>query len=177
MILVSEMNGNTALTQRLTQCLGILVVSGVGAIVVNAAPAQPLPAIPQSQPVAQSASTIQGNWRLVSIVESPTPTPMVLPTTPELTADFAGDRVSGSGGCNRFNGGYKTTRKQLSIGPLASTFKACEEPIMRQEMTYLKALQGAQRYEVNGDGLQIFYQTEQGSGVLRFVSLNVRALW
>ena len=49
---------------------------------------------------------------------------------------------------------------------------------MNQETKYLTALQGAQRYEVNSQGeLQIFYQTAQESGVLRFTSQTVRALW
>lgn len=48
---------------------------------------------------------------------------------------------------------------------------------MNQEFKFLKALQGAQRYEVNDDGLQIFYTTEEGSGVLRFVSQAITGLW
>ncbi|UBF30306.1 META domain-containing protein (plasmid) [Kovacikia minuta CCNUW1] len=124
--------------------------------------------------MAQSAS-IEGSWRLANMTEADLPTPM-LPST-DLTADFTGDRVTGSGGCNRFNGGYKTQGEQLSIGPLASTFKACEESIMTQEARFLKALQAAQRYEVNDQGLQIFYTTDQGSGVLRFTSQAVQGLW
>jgi heat shock protein HslJ len=96
----------------------------------------------------------------------------------ELTADFSDNRLSGSGGCNRFMGSYQTDGEQLSIGPLASTFKACEESLMNQEMRYLSALQGAQRYELNSQGyLTIAYQTAQESGVLRFVPQTVRALW
>jgi len=107
----------------------------------------------------------------------------------ELTAEFSKGRISGSGGCNRFNGSYTTKGNQLKIGPLASTFKACEPPIMQQETRFLTGLQAAQRYEVNQDGLQIFYQTKQGKGVLRFTaesgsqngaqrgSQDVRGLW
>ena len=133
-----------------------------------------------NEPEMQMAQTssITGNWRLVNMTESSTPTPMVPPQDTELTADFADGRLSGSGGCNRFMGGYQTQADQLSIEPLASTFMACEEPVMTQETKYLAALQGAQRYEVNDQGeLQIFYQTEQGSGTLRFVSQTVPALW
>ena len=103
--------------------------------------------------------------------------PMVPSSTAGLTADFTGDRVAGSGGCNRFKGGFQVADNQLQIGPLASTFKACAEPVMKQERQYLTALQGAQRYELTQDGLEIFYQTGQGSGVLRFVPQGVRALW
>jgi heat shock protein HslJ len=96
---------------------------------------------------------------------------MVPPQTTELTADFSGDRISGSGGCNRFTGGFKTQGQQLSIGPLASTFMACEESVMTQETRYLTALQGAQRYEIDDQKqLTIVYQTEKTSGVLRFMA-------
>lgn len=125
--------------------------------------------------MAQTTPSIQGNWRLANMSEDAAPTPM-LPSE-ELTADFSGDRLSGSGGCNRFMGGFQTQGNQLTIEPLASTFKACETPILEQESRYLTALQGARRYEVNDQGLQIFYQTAQGSGVLRFTSQAVRALW
>jgi heat shock protein HslJ len=90
----------------------------------------------------------------------------------ELTAEFASDRISGSGGCNRFMGSYQTEGETLTIGPLASTFKACEESISTQETRYLQALQGAQRYEVTEQGLTIDYQTEEGAGVLRFVQAD-----
>lgn len=74
-------------------------------------------------------------------------------------------------------GGYQTQGEQLSIGPLASTFMACEEPIANQEFKYLNALQAAQRYEVDQGQLTIFYQTEQESGVLRFTAQAVPGLW
>lgn len=129
----------------------------------------------QGQAFAQ-ASPLIGNWRLTNMTESSAPTPMV--PSAELTADFADNRISGSGGCNRFMGSYQTQGEQLTIGELASTFMACEESIMNQEVKYLSALQGAQRYEVNDQNqLTIFYQTEQESGVLRFIAQDVRALW
>jgi heat shock protein HslJ len=63
------------------------------------------------------------------------------------TASFGTDaQVSGSGGCNTFSGPYQSTASTLSIGPLASTFKACEQPIMDQETAYLTALQQTSTY-------------------------------
>ncbi|MBE9013905.1 META domain-containing protein [Pseudanabaenaceae cyanobacterium LEGE 13415] len=125
--------------------------------------------------MAQSPS-LSGSWRLTSMAETALPTPMV--PSGELTVDFAGDRISGSGGCNRFTGGYEAKGEQLIIGTLGSTRKACESGKMDQEMRYLMALQGAQRYEINSRGeLSIFYETEQNSGVLRFTSSAVRGLW
>lgn len=159
--------------QRFTQYTAVLAVGCLG-LGGNLATVQPSAANPQAMQVAQ-VPTLAGNWRLANMTEPPFPTPMV-PST-DLTADFSGGRVSGSGGCNRFNGSYKTNGKQLTIGPLASTFKACEEGVMTQETRFLKALQAAQRYEINNDGLTIAYKTDQGTGVLRFTSQTVRGLW
>ncbi len=152
-----------------------MAVGFVGIVAATPVLAQQFPHETRLLQMAQTSPSIQGSWRLANMSEDAAPTPM-LPSE-DLTADFSGDRLSGSGGCNRFMGGFKTQDNQLTIEPLASTFKACETPIMDQEARYLGALQGAQRYEVNDQGLQIFYQTAQGSGVLRFTSQTVRALW
>lgn len=152
-----------------------VAAGAIGLTLINPAIAQ-YPAVTTPPLQMAQSSSLTGNWRLANMTLPGSPMPM-LPST-DLTADFANGRVSGSGGCNRFNGSYKTTgNQQLSIGPLATTYKACEEGVMTQEANYLKALQAAQRYEVNQDGLQIFYTTDQGSGVLRFVSQDVRGLW
>jgi heat shock protein HslJ len=119
--------------------------------------------------MAQSSSALTGRWRLVDIGDPTSPT--VIPQTTELTAEFADGRISGSGGCNRFMGGYTSEDGQLSISDLASTFMACEETVMNQEAQYLAALQGAQQYEIDDQGLlTIFYETDQELGVLHFVS-------
>jgi|GEM_PF-706595 len=127
-------------------------------------------------PMAQSSSALGGSWRLVSLGEMASPD--VVPQSMELTAEFEGDRLFGSGGCNRFTGGFETQGNQLSVGPLASTFMACEPPIADQETRYLAALQGAQRYEINEQGqLLIFYETEEGMGVLQFIRQPIPGLW
>ncbi|QZZ22189.1 META domain-containing protein [Leptothermofonsia sichuanensis E412] len=176
------MNSNAAFNHAFTGCIATLIL-GVG---ITSAPPVVLANPVMEQPVlqhnrlllmTQSSVSIEGSWRLANMSESSAPTPMVPPATPALTADFSKGRITGSGGCNRFMGDYQTSADQLTIGPLASTFKACEEPILNQEFKFLKALQGAQRYEVNDDGLQIFYTTEEGSGVLRFVSQAITGLW
>jgi len=154
----------------------------VGAIASATGVTAASPAIAQS-PSARTlplqmaqVSSLSGSWRLV-IMGEPT-SPGVVPQATKLTAEFSDGHISGSGGCNRFMGGYHTQGDQLSIGPLASTFMACEQPVMGQEMKYLAALQGAQRYEIDRQGqLTIFYRTEQESGVLRFTTQTVRALW
>lgn len=171
------MNNKTLFRQQLTSCIVTLIVGSVGITFVNSVFAQQtLENKPSSFEMAQSSS-LAGSWRLANMTEGNFPTPMLPVSSTELTATFSEGKISGSGGCNRFMGGYKVDGDKLSIGPLASTFKACEQLIMTQEAKYLKALQAAQRYEVNDQGLTIYYQTEEGSGVLRFLSQNIRGLW
>ena len=172
------MSNTSLFKQQLTRCIVTLIVGTLGITSVNSVVAQPtLKNTLSSFEMAQSSSLI-GSWRLANMTEGDSPMPMVPPQATELTATFADGKISGSGGCNRFMGSFETQGDRLSVGQLASTFKACEEPIMQQESRYLKALQGAQRYEIDNQGqLTIYYQTEQGSGVLRFTSQNIRGLW
>ncbi|WNZ21537.1 META domain-containing protein [Leptolyngbya sp. NK1-12] len=161
-------------SQHLTRPILALIVGLSGISVANMASA--LPVLEQPPLLMAQSTALAGNWRLANMTEDPTPTPMV--PAGELTVEFAGDRISGSGGCNRFTGSFDTEGNQLQVSPLASTFKACEQSIMDQETRYLTALQGAQRYELDDQGqLTIFYQTDQTSGVLRFTNQTVRGMW
>jgi hypothetical protein len=48
--------------------------------------------------------------------------------------------ASGSGGCNRFAGGYELEGERLSFKPLASTRMACDPTVMQAESDYFLAL-------------------------------------
>lgn len=68
-----------------------------------------------------------------------------------LTAAFMPDgTVSGNAGCNTFNGGYTLDGTSLTVGPLATTMKACDQPIMDQETQFLTALQTPSTVETSG---------------------------
>ena len=72
------------------------------------------------------------------------------------TIAFSGDgTVSGSGGCNNFNGTYTVTGSTLKFGPLASTQKACGDPADQIEHTYLAALQATTTYQIADNKLQL----------------------
>ena len=69
------------------------------------------------------------------------------------TVAFSGDgTVTGSGGCNDFNGTYTVDGSKLTFGPLASTKKACAEAVNTLETAYMTALQATTAYEVTSDG-------------------------
>jgi heat shock protein HslJ len=73
-----------------------------------------------------------------------------------LTADFHGETVNGDSGCNTFNGPYRAGAGDITIGPLASTMKACaDEKLSTQEQQYLAALQLAKAYRIRGEQLEL----------------------
>ncbi len=67
-----------------------------------------------------------------------------------LTATFLADTVAGSAGCNDYNGSYKLDGDKVTIGPLATTRKACDQAIMDQETEFLTALQTPSTVEQSG---------------------------
>ena len=76
----------------------------------------------------------------------------------KLTAVFGkSGSLSGFAGCNDYNATYKATAPKISIGPVASTRKHCEEPagVSDQESSYLAALETAATYRVEGSRLEL----------------------
>jgi heat shock protein HslJ len=54
-----------------------------------------------------------------------------------LTADFTSANITGDAGCNTFNGPFEVTGSSITIGPLASTLKACaSDALNTQEQHY-----------------------------------------
>lgn len=71
----------------------------------------------------------------------------------EPTLAFGGDgTVSGSSGCNTFNGTYDLDGAALSFGPLATTKRACADPTMFVESAFLAAMAGVTGWSVDGAG-------------------------
>jgi heat shock protein HslJ len=74
----------------------------------------------------------------------------------QLSATFGADgTLSGSAGCNNYNGTYTTDGSNMTIGPLATTRRACPEPIMQQEFAYLAALAATTQYELTASRLTL----------------------
>jgi len=99
---------------------------------------------------AGAANPIEGFWNVTGYnngneaVVSP-----IAGTT--LTANFTpGGEVGGSAGCNDYSGTYKLDGTNLTVGPLMSTKKACDQTIMDQETQFLTALQTPTTVEPSG---------------------------
>lgn len=82
----------------------------------------------------------------------------------ELTAVFTEDgTVSGSSGVNTFSGEYTLDGNKITIGTLAVTEMASEDPkLMEQETAYLAAIQSAAVFIIKGNRLEL----RRGDGAL-----------
>lgn len=96
-------------------------------------------------------------WTVVSGVEAPAD------AIPTLTLEDG--NASGFGGCNTFRGGYEVAGDSISIGPLAVTLMACEEPKMAAEGAYLPALEAADGWAIEDGELVL---SKDGEETLRF---------
>ncbi len=82
-----------------------------------------------------------------------------------LTLDYTTDKVSGSGGCNHFNGPISIEDDAVQIGPLAATKMLCEGK-SDIETQYFLALESARSFVVEGDTLTL--KAEDGHDLLKF---------
>jgi heat shock protein HslJ len=74
------------------------------------------------------------------------------------TITFEADgRVHGRGGCNRYFGAATIDGEQMSFGPLGSTKMACAPAVMDQEARFFQALESAERWSLDEDGLLLIH--------------------
>lgn len=78
------------------------------------------------------------------------------------TIAFLPNGVTGSAGCNRFNGGYEADAASLTFGALATTRMACADDRMEQERAFLTLLSRVTRYETSEDGTELVLTAEDG---------------
>jgi heat shock protein HslJ len=68
---------------------------------------------------------------------------------------ISGERVTGSTGCNAFQGVVARTGNKLTFGELVSTQRACLGETAVLEKTFLDAFQGEAGYSITSDRLQL----------------------
>jgi heat shock protein HslJ len=110
--------------------------------------------------------TLEGAWTATAFrrggaVASPLP-------GSEVTATFERGALTGSAGCNTYNGSYTSRRGTIEIPRPAATEMACDRPrgVMEQEQAYLAALPEAVRYTVEAGVLTLL--AEDGTIVATF---------
>jgi putative lipoprotein len=70
-----------------------------------------------------------------------------------------GGRVSGSTGCNLFNGAVTIEGSTIKFGQMATTRRACVPSLMDQEQRFLKAFAEVLRFTMGQNGLLYLYGT------------------
>lgn len=115
-----------------------------------------------------AAPTLEGRWDLKSYGPAVSQT-AVLPDAPVFVVFTQDGKISGSGGCNRYFGGWGFVEGEsnvLRIWRTGSTKMACPVPVMTQEHLFLEELSRVSGYSTDGKELRLFY--DGGKGVLRF---------
>jgi heat shock protein HslJ len=110
--------------------------------------AQPAP------PAVSSADSIVDllgtEWRLEELAGA-----RVLDSATATLAFPQAGRVAGNGSCNRFAGPVEIRADSISFGPLVMTRMACADAINKQEASYVRALEGAERFSISGSRLSL----------------------
>jgi heat shock protein HslJ len=106
--------------------------------------------------VAEPTSLVGTTWHATGINNGNQGVESVV-TGSDPTAIFADDgTVSGDAGCNQYNGPAVVDGDSITIGPLASTLRACaEDAVTTQEANFLAALQNATTYEAVAGHLEL----------------------
>jgi heat shock protein HslJ len=81
------------------------------------------------------------SWTLTTLAGNP------ITENTRITLEFRDGGLSGSAGCNSYRGNVTVEGNTLTISPLITTRKACDETIMTQEVNYLRLLQSATTFE------------------------------
>jgi heat shock protein HslJ len=79
--------------------------------------------------------TLEGTYWIVASIDG-----RATPTDGNYNLEFAGGRISGRFGCNRWSGGYAVAGGSLTASQVISTKMACPEPAMSFENQGLNVL-------------------------------------
>ncbi len=98
-------------------------------------------------------------WEVIDLNKEP----LVTETT--LTIRFHDRKVSGSSGCNRFNGRYEVEDDKIAISIREATTENCLNPaVMNQEQAFKRYLSTASVFFMSGSELTI--TTDDGGSVV-----------
>lgn len=98
-------------------------------------------------------------WQLTRLAQEET-----IPSDLRITLRVDGNRLSGSGGCNRYSAPVESAAAgQISVGSMTVTQMSCGETIDRFEGRFRKALQHARRFAFLAGKLTLTYPTNGGT--------------
>ncbi len=120
------------------------------------------------QPIAASALR-NTYWRLVRL-EGESVHAEGQQREPHLVFAAEGERVSGSGGCNRLLGTFAVDGERIKLSPMAATRMACPAG-MEQEQRFVRSLEQVVRYRIRGSQLELFANGPQAVARFEAVAL------
>lgn len=95
----------------------------------------------------EPASLLHGDWRIGEIGGKA----IVAQSEPTLSFGLDGS-IHGNGSCNRFFGHFALTGEGLTISETGASMMMCDQPLMDQERSLLKAFESVRRFEVGSKG-------------------------
>jgi heat shock protein HslJ len=104
--------------------------------------------------VAEPSIALDGTkWQLSTVITGGTAAHQIGSEQAWLTLN--GERVTGSTGCNSFQGVVARNTGTLTFGDLATTRRACKGDQSKLETSLLKGLNGTMSYQVEGQSLHL----------------------
>lgn len=104
----------------------------------------------ESAGATDSAAVEANTWTLEELAGEPVPAGV------EVTLDFDGERISGTGGCNQYGGDATFEDGTVTVATeIMSTQMACEDPAADVEGRYLEALPRAAGFVVEDTTLRV----------------------
>jgi len=125
-------------------CVGTLAFSGYA--VAQAGVGTP------ATSVAPGPALKETHWNLIELNGDPV-TAASAESQPYIYLHSEGDKLSGSGGCNRLFGSFDLSGNSLQFHSVASTRMACADNSMEHEPALLEALKLVSSYRIEGDTL------------------------
>lgn len=154
-------------TLSVAALLGACAVAPSGKAPSSPSAASPVPVAVPSAPAAPAPLALAGTeWAAFAIDGKAE----VVNPKPKLRW-LSADKVSGSGGCNGFVGpAVSGASGMLTLGPLASTGRACLSMPGSQEDLFFKALELTRKARIERD--QLVLTDDNGKQLARFVRTN-----
>ena len=119
----------------------------------------------QSAPPVPADNPLNGTAWLAWDIDGRGPGPKTY-----ATLVFNGGRVVGSAGCNRFSGALQVGAKEWQASDIAVTRMLCAPELMKDEQSFLHALEAARFHNVEGGLLTL----TDGSGTARLKLVHMR---